>query len=552
MSDILSPSVSPRALQDLRSAADLLLAGRADEASRVLRPIVAAYPGLADAHRLLGLAARDSGDLTLAEASLRRAVALDPASGPSAVSLAETLLFAARAREALAVVAPLAADPRADIHILTTAGNAEKALGRLEDAVATYGRAVVAAPASGVAEHNLAGVLGDLERFSESEAAARRAFATGLDAPETWVVLARAHMGQRAHDQAHETYLEAIRRRPDYVEAHAELAQLVWMRTADVVAAGAMLDRAIAAFPDLQALRLTKGELLEYAGDMEGAWAAVAATAARPDAEAMIHVVAARFSMGLDPLRARAHAVAAAAQIPDHPVALGTLCEAHLANGEAEAAEAVAADLHRRGPLDQHALGLLATSWRLRGDPRQAALHDYPSLVRAATIDTPRGWPDLRAYLADLADSLTRLHTLRTHPIGQSIRHGSQTSQSLTLSDDPVIQAFFRAVDGPIRRYMAALGPGDDPVRSRNTGDYRFNGAWSVRLRPDGYHADHLHPMGWLSSACYIALPSAVERGHEGWLKFGQPGVRTEPPLAPEYFVKPEPGLLVLFPSWMW
>ncbi|MEO9213905.1 MAG: putative 2OG-Fe(II) oxygenase, partial [Caulobacteraceae bacterium] len=93
---------------------------------------------------------------------------------------------------------------------------------------------------------------------------------------------------------------------------------------------------------------------------------------------------------------------------------------------------------------------------------------------------------------------------------------------------------------------------GDDPVRSRNTGDYRFNGAWSVRLRPDGYHADHLHPMGWLSSACYIALPGAVERGHEGWLKFGQPGVRTEPPLAPEYFVKPEPGLLVLFPSWMW
>ncbi|MEO8925573.1 MAG: putative 2OG-Fe(II) oxygenase [Caulobacteraceae bacterium] len=28
--------------------------------------------------------------------------------------------------------------------------------------------------------------------------------------------------------------------------------------------------------------------------------------------------------------------------------------------------------------------------------------------------------------------------------------------------------------------------------------------------------------------------------------------MRTQPPLPPEHFVKPEPGLLVLFPSYMW
>jgi hypothetical protein len=43
-----------------------------------------------------------------------------------------------------------------------------------------------------------------------------------------------------------------------------------------------------------------------------------------------------------------------------------------------------------------------------------------------------------------------------------------------------------------------------------------------------------------------------VDREPEGWLKFGEPGVRTEPPLPPEHFVKPEPGLLALFPSYMW
>jgi len=278
----------------------------------------------------------------------------------------------------------------------------------------------------------------------------------------------------------------------------------------------------------------------------------VADVVARPDAEPMMHVIAARFSMRVDVARALRHARIAANLVPEDPVALSTLCEAHLADGDVTAAMAIATALHHREPLDQHSLGLLATTWRLAGDPRYQRLYDYDRLVRAWRIDTPDGWASLDAYLADLTVSLGRLHTLRTHPVGQSVRHGSQTSQSLTLSQDPVVRAFFQAIDGPIRRHIEALGPGDDPVRSRRSAAYGFSGCWSVRLRADGFHADHLHPRGWLSSACYIALPGAVERGREGWLQFGQPGVPTAPPAPPEHFVKPEPGLLVLFPSYMW
>jgi hypothetical protein len=119
-------------------------------------------------------------------------------------------------------------------------------------------------------------------------------------------------------------------------------------------------------------------------------------------------------------------------------------------------------------------------------------------------------------------------------------------------SPEPAIRAFFEAVHGPIQRHIAALGPGEDPVRRRITGGYQFNGVWSVRLRPGGRHVDHIHPMGWLSSACYIALPEAVGIGHEGWIKFGEPSVTTPTPLPAEHFVRPEPGMLVLFPSYMW
>ena len=36
-----------------------------------------------------------------------------------------------------------------------------------------------------------------------------------------------------------------------------------------------------------------------------------------------------------------------------------------------------------------------------------------------------------------------------------------------------------------------------------------------------------------------------------GWIRFGEPGMRI-PGCHAEHFVRPEPGMLVLFPSYMW
>ena len=60
-----------------------------------------------------------------------------------------------------------------------------------------------------------------------------------------------------------------------------------------------------------------------------------------------------------------------------------------------------------------------------------------------------------------------------------------------------------------------------------------------------------VHPEGWLSSACYIAVPDTPPDSQEAWIKFGEPGIPTLPPLPPEHLIKPEPGMLVLFPSYM-
>ena len=174
------------------------------------------------------------------------------------------------------------------------------------------------------------------------------------------------------------------------------------------------------------------------------------------------------------------------------------------------------------------------TLWKLLGDSRADALYDYESLsYRRRCWKYRRVGNDLADFLGDLADTLTRLHLLQTHPFDQSLRNGSQTTANLLRSDEPVIAAFRGALDRPIRHYLAKLGNGHDPLRARNTGQYRFAGMWSVRLRPTGFHTYHTHAAGWLSSAFYVALPGAIgdDDGKEGWLGFGKPGFRTPEPL---------------------
>ena len=79
----------------------------------------------------------------------------------------------------------------------------------------------------------------------------------------------------------------------------------------------------------------------------------------------------------------------------------------------------------------------------------------------------------------------------------------------------------------------------------------RFAGSWSVRLAGAGFHSNHIHPAGWISSAFYVTLP-AMDRGHEGWLKLGEPQAELGLDLAPFRHIEPKPGRLVLFPSTMW
>jgi hypothetical protein len=241
--------------------------------------------------------------------------------------------------------------------------------------------------------------------------------------------------------------------------------------------------------------------------------------------------------------------------VPDNAAARTLLAAAQLGVGDAHGALKHCETLLTSAPDDQYLIALKTTAWRVLGDERYAQACDYENLVVPVQLATPQPWPNMTSFLADLTQSLNRLHDPQGHPLlFQSLRGGTETSQDLLRSADPAIQALFQSFGAPINAYLERIGQGVDPLRRRNQGAWRFNGSWSVRLRTAGHHANHVHPRGWISSACYVALPDSMNdaRTQEGVLTFGQPSIATNPSLPAEHAVRPSVGMLVLFPSYFW
>ena len=349
-----------------------------------------------------------------------------------------------------------------------------------------------------------------------------------------------------------EAHVEAgVRRWPTHVPLHVLLVELRWERGAGEDATK-ILELAIDAHPGELQLRLVAADLLRNAG-----FAGRALTLLEGGVRAAPQSAAFLTSIGvlLDGLDRTSEALpylrAAVAHSPDSAPAQRNLIPTLLRTGAPEEALALCDALVARTPDDQQLIAYRATALRLLGREEYRRLYDYERLVRVYRLNPPDG--DLATFNAAFARELSALHRVERRPLAQSLRGGTQTERNLP-ADNPRVAQFFAMIDAPIRDYIARLsGDSSHPTDRRKSPGYRISGSWSVRLLPGGFHVDHVHPRGWLSSAYYVELPRETADGvaRAGWIKFGEPGVKlAECP--PEHFVKPEPGTLVLFPSYMW
>jgi tetratricopeptide (TPR) repeat protein len=216
-------------------------------------------------------------------------------------------------------------------------------------------------------------------------------------------------------------------------------------------------------------------------------------------------------------------------------------------------AAAIAEQSLRLAPGDQSSLALLGTAWRMLGDGRDELLNGYDDLMQVFDLEPPPGFSSMADFNEELNEWLSGFHTATREPLEQSLRGGSQTRGNIFGQGHALAEKLKSRIDQAITSYIAAVKPdAHHPFRGRRGRGFRFQGSWSSRLRDCGFHVNHIHPGGWISSCYYVALPEAVkdEDSKQGWIKFGEPSF--EVGLSMRRAIQPKPGRLVLFPSYMW
>ncbi|HTW71686.1 MAG TPA: tetratricopeptide repeat protein [Acetobacteraceae bacterium] len=245
--------------------------GRLHEAERVYRQILATDPRNADALHLLGV---------LAHETQRFDLALDLIGQAISVALNISLFH-------------------------DNLGHVLESLGRLDDAAASYRRAIEQDPAFAEGHQHLGTVLIEQERLDEAAACFRRAIETRPDYREAWNNLAAVLLRQRrmeeaaacyrrlladspndaqAHlslaeallalerpEEAIPSYRQALALRPDWAEAFTRLG-VAFMRNADPAAALGCFQSAVRLRPNDPDAHVNLAIALLLAGDMAAGW----------------------------------------------------------------------------------------------------------------------------------------------------------------------------------------------------------------------------------------------------------------------------------------
>jgi tetratricopeptide (TPR) repeat protein len=209
----------------------------------------------------------------------------------------------------------------------------------------------------------------------------------------------------------------------------------------------------------------------------------------------------------------------------------------------------------RHNPYDQSCLAILGTSWRLQDNEQDEALNRYDSLIRVFDLKAPEGFSSMESFNAELSAYLDQLHPRTSAYLEQSLEGGTQTEGCIFGAGHVLVEKLRARIEETVSSFIADL-PADDthPFLARRSRNFRYAGAWSSRLCDQGFHVNHLHPDGWISSCYYVAVPRETDdpETRNGWIKFGEPSYGVPLKNAIRRAVQPVPGRLVLFPSYMW
>ena len=489
-----------------------------------------------------------TGQPALAGSLYERAIAATPGDAPPLrLRLALSTMDAGRLVDAVALLEALTRDHPGSVMAWQALGAARRGADQAVAAAAAFDRVLALAPGDPLGRLSRAQMCDELGEPATAAFVAALAASPDSAAARLGLAAAQARAGQAAAAAA--TLRAGLTRRPDWAEGWAALASLAYRWDGRAAALGAV-DEALRTVPrDATVVTTMLRSMAAIGANEEVLDILPMARSSVGDTPPLLLIEAAAASGSGDTARADA-AFARLATVADPVVLLARVRHA-LRAGRPDEAAAIGQPM-TTGPAGRFVIPYLGTAWRLLDDPRHDWLEGDARFVGAYDLGID---PD---DLVVLAAELRTLHTAHHPPFEQSMRGGTQTEGVLLSRQSPAIRTLRAALERAIRSHVDRLPPPDAThhMLSVPRDAFRFAGSWSVRLSGGGHHVNHVHSEGWLSSACYIALPGAMtdpaSGGDAGWLTLGQPPADLATGLSPMRMVRPVEGQVVLFPATMW
>jgi tetratricopeptide (TPR) repeat protein len=495
----------------------LVALGRDQEAVEAYQVAILLDPKLTDARYELATAFHRLGQLDLAQKAAEALLAQAPDHVPARLALGGVLIDAKQPgqaervlREGLAMAEP--ARLKAVFH--TNLGLALRRQRKDEEALEHYDQALALhADQPGLAVHRAEG-LQNLGRYEESLAVYERA-------------LAKDPTDAELHRRCNEL-LYRLNRRGAYLKSYdtAPPSRALLLGKASLLAQEKRGAESLALYQQLL------GQDANDRTALLGAASALNMMKRPVDALALLEPVLA--------VHADANLLVRAA-------------EAAILAGDPQKAESFCRRALRLAPYDQLCLANLSLAWRMMADAREEELNGYDRHVRIFDLDPPDGFSRMEDFNAELSSHLDRLHPKTREHIDQSLRGGTQTPDHLFAAGQDLVDRLEQRIAQAVGDYIAGMQePEGHPLASRRAGGFDYAGSWSSRLTNCGFHVNHIHPAGWISSCYYVGVPKVAEESRQGWIKFGEPAIDLALRDPIRRTIQPVPGRLVLFPSYMW
>ena len=422
--------------------------------------------------------------------------------------------------------------------------------GRHREARAAYEKALSISPNYDAARRNLAAVLAEQELSEEALAQAEELLRRSPATPALERTRARALVQLDRFEEAEQILLRLVGAQPGDTASHELLVRLRQLR-GDADPAREMQAAAMKVPGDAR-LRMSWANALRRLADAPGAErelrALMATLGPLPQLLGSLATVIQDQGRVNDAFVLAREALAAA---PADVDIAETFVATAIATGAAAQSLPVIERMRSERPRDQRWVTHRIDAARALGHSEFESWWDPARVTRHYDLPVES--------IEALRDEVLALHRQGNHPLDQSLREGTQTSRNLLVRPGKQVAHLLTQFRDAVERFrdeviasLPASGAGIHPL-VRDASPAELVGCWSVKLRRGGFHVNHIHPEGWVSSAFYLVVPGEVQdqERRAGWLKFGEPRYPVAG-LEPTGFVQPAPGRLVLFPSYLW